>query len=80
MPDIPSPEDYELLIELGLATQEIAIWTEEIQVKRDRQRRLVIDLVQREVISQARASRIAEVQRQTISKWLQDDFDGRNSD
>jgi len=80
MPEIITEEDYQKLLELGILTQEIGILLADAREKRARQRRLVVDLVQREIISQARASKIAEVQRQTISKWLDDDFYGRNPD
>lgn len=75
-----SPEDLEKVRQLGLITQELLIEQEEWRRKRAVQRRLAVDLIQREVISQARASRITEVQRQTISSWLQADFEGRAVD
>jgi len=66
----PSPEDRKKILKLSILTQELALLQEKAQNWRTMQRTLIIDLVQREVLSQARASRIAEVGRDTIRIWV----------
>lgn len=75
MPNELTPQDRNSLTRLGIETQEIALLQVKLDAKRKLQKTLVIDLVQREIISQSRASKIAEVQRQTISRWLQEAFE-----
>ena len=65
-----SPQDRKKILKLGILTQELALLQYEAKKLRTYQRTLVIDLVQREVISQSRASRISEVGRQSIASWV----------
>jgi len=65
-----TPEDRRKILKLGILTQELALLQDKARKWRTQQRTLVIDLVQREIISQARASRISEVGRQTIASWV----------
>jgi hypothetical protein len=66
----PSELDRKKLLKLGILTQEMALLEDQFKKWRIMQRTLVIDLVQREVVSQSRASRIAEVGRDTIRSWV----------
>lgn len=72
--EIPQPE-RELIIRLGIITQEIALLQADLDKRKSSQKALVVSLVQREMISQSRASRIAEVQRSTIARWLQEAYE-----
>lgn len=65
-----TPADRKLITQLAIITQEVAIAENEIALKKAHKKALVIDLVRREILSQARASRIAEVQRQTVTNWV----------
>lgn len=65
-----TPQDRKKILKLGILTQELALLQDKAKKWRSMQRTLVIDLVQREVISQSRASRISEVGRQTIASWV----------
>lgn len=70
MPNELTPQDRKKILKLGIVTQELALLQREATKLRTQQRTLVIDLVQREAISQSRAARISEVGRQTIASWV----------
>lgn len=70
MSDEPTPQDRKKILKLGILTQELALLQAKARDLRTQQRILVMDLVQREVLSQSRAARISEVGRQTIATWV----------
>jgi predicted XRE-type DNA-binding protein len=70
MNDDLTPADRKLILNLGIITQEIGIMQHDMSIRRATQKALVVDLVTREILSQARAARIAEIQRQTVTSWV----------
>lgn len=65
-----SDADRKKVLKLGIVSQELALLSDQSKKWRAQQRVLVIDLVQREILSQARASRITELSRQSIASWV----------
>lgn len=65
-----SPADRKLILQLGIITQEIGLKQHDLNLMRQEQKALIVDLVHRDIISLARAARIAEVQRQTATNWV----------
>lgn len=70
MDEYPSPEDMERIRKLGLLTQELALLQDRVDKWNAMKKAMVVDLVQREVISQSRAARIAELNRGTVAAWV----------
>lgn len=65
-----SDADRKKILKLGILSQELALLQDQAKKWKAQQKVLVIDLVQREVLSQARASRITELSRQSIASWV----------
>lgn len=70
MPTELTQPDRQLVLRLGIMTQEIALLHVDLEERKSVQKALVYSLVSRGMISLSRAARICEVQRQTISRWV----------
>lgn len=70
MPKETSKPDGELITRLGIITHSIVGLQDDLEKHQSSQKALVYSLVSRGIISQSRASRICQVQRQTISRWV----------
>lgn len=65
-----SDDDAKKIDELQAITRIVGSQTEQFARLRRKQKLLVVDLVQREVLSQASAARLAHIQRQTVTSWV----------
>jgi hypothetical protein len=65
-----SPDDAKKVDELQEITRVLSNAADQLARLRAKQKRLVVDLVEREILSQAGAARIARIQRQTVTAWV----------